>query len=130
MVELGLTPELLFSHTSVTRQPAPFSRLISREHATVIAQTGGVVGIWAIAPTYETLPGFVDGIARAVDVLGVDHVGLGSDVSGAARNAWPDYADFPLVLRLLRLKGFADDEIGKLVGGNYVRVFNASVRMA
>jgi membrane dipeptidase len=119
---------LLLSHTSVTRRPAPLSRLISREHATVIAQTGGVVGVWGLAPTFETLPAFVDGIARAVDAVGVDHVGLGSDVGGAPRNVWPDYAAFPMVVQLLRQKGFSAGEIGKLVGGNYVRLFNASVK--
>jgi len=72
----------------------------------------------------------VDGIARAVDAVGVDHVGLGSDVGGASRNAWPDDTDFPVVVRLLRQKGFSAEEIGKLVGGDYVRVFNASVRTA
>jgi len=121
---------LLLSHTAVTRRPVPLSRLVSREHAMVIAQTGGVVGIWAIAPTFESLPAFVDGIARAVDAVGVDHVGLGSDVGGAARNAWPDYGDFPVVVRRLRQKGFSAEEVGKLVGGNYVHVFNASVRKA
>ena len=90
----------------------------------------GVVGVWAIAPTFESLPAFVDGIARAVDAVGVDHVGLGSDVGGAARNAWPDYGDFPVVVRRLRQKGFSAEEVGKLVGGNYVHVFNASVRKA
>jgi membrane dipeptidase len=121
---------LLLSHTSVTRRPAPLSRLISREHGMVIAQTGGVVGVWAIAPTFDALPAFVDGIARAVDALGVDHVGLGSDVGGAPRNVWPDYAAFPTIVQLLRQKGFSAVEIGKLVGGNYVRVFNASARTA
>jgi membrane dipeptidase len=93
----------------------------------VIAQTKGVVGIWGIAPTFETLPAFVDGIARAVDAVGVDHVGLGSDVGGAARNVWLNYAAFPTLVQLLRQKGFKAEEIGKLVGGNYVRMFNASV---
>ena len=36
------------------------------------------------------------------------------------------YADFPVVVRLLRRKGFSAADIGKLVGGNYVRVFNQS----
>jgi membrane dipeptidase len=119
---------LLLSHTSVTRRPAPLSRLISREHATVIAKTGGVIGVWGVAPTFDTLPAFVDGIARAVDAVGVAHVGLGSDVGGASRNVWPDYAAFPMVVELLRQKGFSPEEIGKLVGGNYVRLFNASVK--
>jgi membrane dipeptidase len=84
-------------------------------------------GLTALGRQVTTLPAFVDGIARAVDAVGVDHVGLGSDVGGAARNVWPNYAAFPTLVQLLRQKGFKAEEIGKLVGGNYVRVFNASV---
>src|SRR5262245_46685514 len=51
-------------------------------------------------------------------------------VGGPPRNAWPDSGDFPVDVRLLRQKGFSDEEVSKLVGGNYVRVFNASVRAA
>jgi membrane dipeptidase len=118
---------LVLSHTHVTRQPRPRSRLISREHARVIAQTGGVVGIWSIAATEtRSLSDFADRVGRAVDAVGVDHVGLGSDVGGMSANVWNDYAAFPEIVRLLRLKGFSAADIGKIAGGNYVRVFNAS----
>lgn len=46
---------------------------------------------------------------------------------GQSQAVWTDYADFPLVVQLLRRKGFSAADIGKLVGGNYVRVFNQSV---
>lgn len=117
---------LLLSHTHLTRQPGPLSRLVSREHARLIAQTGGVVGIWGIATASASLSDFADRVARAVDAVGVDHVGLGSDVGGAAHNIWSDYASFPEIVRLLRQKGFGAADIGKIAGGNYVRVFNAS----
>ena len=118
---------LLLSHTHVVRQPGPLSRLVSPEHAKVIAQTGGVIGIWAMqTPDATTLSHFVDRIARAVDAVGVDHVGLSTDIGGSVRSAWTDYASFPEIVSLLRQKGFRDTDIGKIVGGNYVRVFNAS----
>jgi membrane dipeptidase len=117
---------LVLSHTHVTPRPGPLSRLVSREHARLIAQTDGVVGIWGIATPSETLPYFTDRVARAVDAVGVDHVSLGSDVGGASHNIWSDYASFPEIVRLLRQKGFSVADIGKIAGGNYVRVFNAS----
>jgi membrane dipeptidase len=116
---------LLLSHTHVTRQPGPLSRLVSHEHARLIAQTGGVVGIWGIANPSASLSDLAERVARAVDAAGIDHVGLGSDVGGSGHNVWSDYASFPEIVRLLRYKGFSAADIGKIVGGNYVRVFNA-----
>jgi membrane dipeptidase len=118
---------LILSHTHVTRQPGPRSRLVSREHAALIAQTGGVVGIWAmVTADVQALSDFADRLARAVDAVGVDHVGLASDIGGRIRSVWTDYASFPEIVRWLRHKGFSAADIGRIVGGNYVRVFNAS----
>jgi membrane dipeptidase len=118
---------LVLSHTHVTRQPGFRSRLVSREHATLIAQTGGVVGIWSIVTAdVQALSDFADRLARAVDAVGVDHVALASDIGGRVRSVWTDYASFPDIVRFLRQKGFSAADIGKIVGGNYVRVFNAS----
>lgn len=61
-----------------------------------------------------------------MDTVGVDHVGLGSDVGGGVYNIWSSYVSFPEIVRLLQQKGFNPADIGKIVGGNYVRVFNAS----
>jgi len=62
----------------------------------------------------------------------VDHVGFGTDNGGFGQSqaVWTDYADFPQIVELLRRKGFSSADVGKLVGGNYVRVFNQqSVRV-
>jgi membrane dipeptidase len=118
---------LVLSHTHVTRQPGPRSRLVSREHATLIARTGGVVGVWGmVTAEVQSLSDFADRLARAVDAVGVDHVGLCSDIGGRIRSVWTDHASFPEIVRFLRQKGFNAADIGKIVGGNYVRVFNAS----
>lgn len=124
--EASRTP-LLLSHTHVTRQPGVRSRLVSREHAALIARTGGVVGIWSMATAdVQSLSDFADRLARAVDAVGVDHVGMATDIGGRVRSVWTDYASFPEIVRSLRQKGFSAADIGKIVGGNYVRVFNAS----
>jgi membrane dipeptidase len=124
--KVSKTP-LLLSHTHVIRQPGPLSRLVSPPHAKLIAQTGGVVGVWSVqTPDSTTLSHFVDRIARTVDAVGIDHVGFSTDIGGSVRSIWTDYASFPEIVRLLRQKGFGNTDIGKIVGGNYVRVFNAS----
>jgi membrane dipeptidase len=120
---------LVLSHTNLTpRILDPYTRLISGEHGKLVASTGGVVGIWA-SPAFLTLSRYVDGVAHAAETLGVDHVGLGTDNSGFGSSdaMWTDYADFPVVVQLLRRAGFSAPDVGKLAGGNYVRVFNQSV---
>jgi len=122
---------LILSHTNLaSRRLEPFTRLISGDHGKLVAGTGGVVGIWA-SPGFGSLAGYVDGVARAVDAFGVDHVGFGTDNGGFGQSqaVWIDYADFPQIVELLRRKGFSSADVGKLVGGNYIRVFNQSVRV-
>jgi membrane dipeptidase len=120
---------LVLSHTSVAaRILDPYTRQISADHGKLVASTGGVVGIWA-SPSFMTLSRYVDGVARAAETLGVDHVALGTDNSGfgSSEAVWADYGDFPVVVQLLRRAGFSAADVGKLAGGNYVRVFNQSV---
>jgi membrane dipeptidase len=122
---------LILSHTAVAQgQPAEFSRRISPEHAKLVASTGGVVGVWANPITLKSMGDYVDAIARAVDAGGAEHVGFGTDNSGfgASPAVWEDYRDFPLIVRLMRKRGFSPDEIRKIAGANYVRVFNRSVK--
>ena len=123
---------LVLSHTNLTpRILDPFTRLIPTEHGRLVADTGGVVGIWA-SPSFLTLSRYVDGVAHAAEALGVDHVALGTDNSGFGKSEaiWADYGDFPVVVQLLRRAGFSAADVAKLAGGNYVRVFNQSVSAA
>jgi membrane dipeptidase len=129
--KVSKTP-LILSHTAVAAgPPAKFSRRISPEHAKLVASTGGVVGVWA-SPTLKSLTDYVDAVARAVDAAGAEHVGFGTDNSGfgATPAVWDDYRDFPVIVRLMRERGFSPDEVRKIAGGNYLRVFNRSVRVA
>jgi membrane dipeptidase len=127
------TTPLILSHTAVAQgRPAEFSRRISPEHAKLVASTGGVVGMWASPTLQGSLTDYVDAVARAVDAAGAEHVGFGTDNSGfgATPAVWDDYRDFPEIVRLMRKRGFSPDEIRKIAGGNYLRVFNLSVRAA
>jgi membrane dipeptidase len=115
---------LVLSHTSLTTKPRPFTRLIEPEHARVVAGTGGVVGVWPPASIYPDLNAMAAGMARMVDVAGVDHVGLGSDMRGLlGPSALPDYDRLPMLVQALLTVGFKPDEVAKLLGGNYARVF-------
>lgn len=122
------TKPLVLSHTSLARAPGPRSRQITAEHARVVADTGGVIGVWPVGAIYPTLPAMAIGMARMVDAAGIDHVGLGSDLRGlVGPSVLPDYDHLPALVDALLGAGFSAPEAGKLLGGNYARVFTATV---
>lgn len=122
------TKPLVLSHTSLATEPKPLSRLISPDHARVIAGTGGVIGVWPPAARFPSMTALAGGIAAMVDVVGIEHVGLGTDMLGLTGPAiFGSYTDLPALVSALLTHGFAPDEIRQLIGGNYARVFSASV---
>ena len=68
------------------------------------------------------------GMARMVDVVGIDHVGLGSDMRGLVGDSiFPDYDQLPGLAEALIGAGFSVPDTVKLLGGNYARVFAATL---
>ena len=119
---------LVLSHTSLSAAPGPHSRLISPDHARAIAGTGGVIGIWPPASIFPELPALAAGIARMADVVGVEHVGLGTDMNGlVGPSTFDSYRDLPALADALLSHGFSTDDVRRILGGNYARVFRASV---
>ena len=122
------TRPLVLSHTSLTTRPAAWTRRILPDHAKAIASTGGVIGVWPVADYFPNVVAYAtDGFAKMVDVVGIDHVGLGTDqlvLVGAS--AMPSYTDLPQLAAALRTR-FNAEETSKLLGGNFRRVFEASV---
>lgn len=122
------TKPLVLSHTSLSHAPKPYSRLISPDHARAIADTGGVIGVWPPASVFPDMAALAAGIARMADAIGVDHVALGSDMRGlVGPSTFASYEDLPALSAALRARGFQTAEIRKLLGGNYLRVFTASM---
>ncbi len=122
------TKPLVLSHTSLSQAPGPRSRTISPDHARVIAGTGGVIGVWPPSSVYRDLDAMALGIARLADVVGVDHVGIGSDMMGlTVPSVFDSYDDLPALAAGLLNVGFTQQDTGKILGGNYVRVFSASL---
>nr|WKF59990.1 hypothetical protein HUO10_004501 [Paraburkholderia busanensis] len=122
------TKPLVLSHSALATHPSSRSRLITPDHARVIAGTGGVIGVWPSSGSFKDLHGMAMGIKRMADVVGVEHVGLGSDMLGfISPPVFRSYEQLPDLASALLLAGFTPDEVGAILGGNYRRVFEASV---
>ena len=117
---------LVLSHTGLSNRQNPWTRLITSDHARAIASVRGVIGIWPVAEV-ANVNTYADNITRMVDVVGIDHVGIGTDQLGLlGPSCMPSYADLPQLAAALSRR-FKPDEISRLLGGNYRRVFEACV---
>jgi membrane dipeptidase len=80
--------------------------------------------LYALAPREATVSDLVDAIDYAVKRIGIDHVGISSDFNhGGGVIGWKDESEAPNVTRELLLRGYSEEQIAKLWGGNFLRVF-------
>jgi membrane dipeptidase len=72
-----------------------------------------------------TVDRIVDHIDHVVAVAGIDHIGLGSDFDGidVTPVGMEDASKFPELTRRLLERGYSTEEVAKIVGGNFMRVF-------
>lgn len=154
VIDLSEHP-VVISHANV-RKLTDSPRNVPDEVLKALAGKGGVVGITAYSPFCQLKPGVrpsikevIDHIAYVADLVGVDHVGIGTDffegesrvrIDGLFRVRYPDvlrhytldtvYAEgfdgvacFPRLTEALVERGFSDDATLKILGGNFLRVF-------
>jgi membrane dipeptidase len=122
------TKPLLLSHTALRGSRAqgatPLTeRQITPSHARAIAEHGGTIGIWHFFPTLEK---YVEGVKEMVDIVGVDHVSIGTDAS-AGPGLFMTYDPFTRLVDAMLRGGLTVDDTAKIMGGNYLRIFAACV---
>ena len=119
------TQPIILSHSNI-QDATGWSRFISPEHARLVAKTGGVIGAMPIifGRRGDDISGYVHYVSRLVDVVGIDHVGLGTDMDGIGPNAiFTSYARWPSLAAALLDHGYRSAEVAKVLGGNAQRVF-------
>ena len=81
------------------------------------------------SPSYKLL---VDHIEHVIDLVGIDYVGLGSDYDGIEMppKGLEDISKFEVITKELRLRGYSDSDIKKVLGENFMRVFSQVENMA
>jgi membrane dipeptidase len=79
-----------------------------------------------------TLEQVADHIFHVAEVAGIDHVGIGSDFDGvpALPDGLRDAASLPRLTARLVERGMSDADVEKVLGGNFMRVFEAVERGA
>jgi len=89
-----------------------------------IASRGGLLGIgyWDGAVCDISPEGIVDSIRYAIDLVGADHVALGSDFDGAT-TVMLDTSELAILTQVMIDRNFSEEEIRKVMGDNARRFF-------
>jgi microsomal dipeptidase-like Zn-dependent dipeptidase len=116
------TRPVVVSHTGV-RGVADNIRNLTDEQVRGVAATGGVIGIgfWPTACGGDDAAAVVRSIRYAVSIVGVEHVGLGSDFDGAVPVPF-DATGMVQITDALLEDGFSATSIGSIMGGNVLRL--------
>jgi membrane dipeptidase len=96
-----------------------------KERLEALARNGGVFGVFFLAA--KDVPDVVADIEYVIDLVGPDHAGLGSDLYGLPRapKGLEDISGVPAITEEMVRRGHSDETIRKVLGGNFVRVFEA-----
>jgi membrane dipeptidase len=98
---------------------------IQREYAFTMISDKYKTESEAIKPTIEQLMQHFDHI---VNLIGVDHVGIGSDFDGinSAPQGLSTVLDYPNFTKALIARGYSNKDIKKVLGGNFLRVYRSN----
>jgi len=104
------------------------NRNLSDDEIRGVAKTGGVIGIgfWSGAICSTSPQAVARAMAHVRDLVGIDHVGLGSDFDGATTTGF-DASQVVAVTQALLNSGFSEADIRKVMGGNVLRVLRSGL---
>lgn len=118
---------VVVSHTGV-RGTCPGTRNLDDEELAGVAATGGVVGIgfWDAAVCEPSARGIARAIRYAVDRVGAEHVGLGSDFDGSVETPF-DATGLAQITQALLDEKLDPEQIRLVMGGNVVRLLRETL---
>ena len=121
---------VVVSHTGV-RATCESPRNLSDRHIRAVAERGGIIGIglWESVVCGSTAAATAEAMRHVADLVGTEHVALGSDYDGTVSVPF-DATGLPLLTEALLNEGFAPGEIEQIMGGNVRRVLRRTLPAA
>ncbi|MGI6485352.1 MAG: dipeptidase [Tepidanaerobacteraceae bacterium] len=128
VIENSTKPPIV-SH-SLPRRFVDSPRNLDDDQIKAVAQKGGVIGASLYFSSYGDCKGSIQKVLDVIDyfvnIAGPDHVGLGSDFDGFDYNI-PGISSCEEVINITRglvSRGYGDEEIEKILGKNFLRVYS------
>jgi membrane dipeptidase len=119
-----VAPQIHADESAAEKQYANDRRRLAEESRNIWARYASQFP----APSYTTIADHID---HAVQVAGIDHVGLGSDFDGidSAPKGMEDVSKLPDLVRELARRGYSQEDLKKILGGNLLRVMRQVERV-
>ena len=114
---------VMLSHTNLKRPDLDHPRLVSVEHAKLVASHGGIVGSVPSGIGQANVGDWIASILRLIDAVGIDHVAIGTDMDANYKPVFTDYRDWGSIPAALLARGLSEAETAKVMGGNALRIF-------
>lgn len=132
VMELTSKP-VIVSHTAVFSLCNHY-RCLTDDQMKALAQNGGAMGM-IFAPQYlkaeqdkADIDTMVEHICYAVDLIGIDHVGIGSDYDGGVKSpVVPEMSQLVRITQSMLAHGLSETEIKKIWGENFLRVLRRNI---
>ena len=127
-LELSQTP-IVCSHSSC-RALCDHPRNLTDDQMRALAAKGGVMQVtlykgFLVKDGQATIEDAMRHLEHAIDVMGIDHVGLGTDFDGdGGIVGLANSSELPNFTRQLLKRQFSEEDIQKIWGGNFIRVMN------
>ena len=123
---------VIMSHTAVFSLCHHW-RCMTDDQIRALAQKGGVMGI-AFAPMFihpeeATVDRVADHVCYVADLVGIDHVGIGSDFDGLGRTVpvIPEVSQLVHLTRSMLAHGLSEEDVRKVWGGNFLRILQQTI---
>lgn len=118
---------VVVSHTGV-QATCPTQRNLTDAQIRAIAARDGVIGVgfWQTAVCGDTPGAIVDAMRHVADLVGVEHVALGSDWDGTVTPPF-DATGLPVLTEALLDAGFTENDVRQILGGNVIRLLRRTL---
>ena len=121
------TKPLIVTHTHVNDGTNSHPRFISEDLAKTVIKSGGVIGAWPAGIGISNLGEFVTRIEQLTNRFGADAIAIGADMDANYKPVYGNFRQLPLIVGALLEKGMSEADIAKVIGGNFVRVYEGNV---
>ena len=131
VLELSRKP-VTMTHTAVCAL-CPHWRCLTDDQIRALADQGGVLGIafapFFIHPEAATIDRLVEHICYVAELVGVEHVAIGSDFDGLGTTpaVVPDVSQLPLLTQSMLAHGLSEAEVAQIWGGNFARLLQQTI---